>query len=150
MEATRLPCNSPTKRKVKITQSCPTVCDPMEFSRPEDWSGYPFPSPGDLPCPGIEPTSPALQADSLPAEPTKPMKILVRANAAAHLTNPKGTSVYTSPLLADSKAAAYNAGNPGSIPRSGRSPGEGNGNPLQSWTEDPGGLHFHSKGYLIK
>ena len=41
----------------------------MAFSRPEYWSGYLFPSPGDLPNPGIEPTSPALQADSLPAEP---------------------------------------------------------------------------------
>ena len=41
----------------------------MEFSRPEYWSGYPFPSPGDLPNPGIEPRSPALQEDSLPAEP---------------------------------------------------------------------------------
>ena len=40
----------------------------IEFSRPEYWSGYPFPSPGDLPNPGIEPRSPALQADSLPAE----------------------------------------------------------------------------------
>ena len=45
----------------------------IEFSRQEYWSGYPFPSPGDLPNPGIEPMSPALQADSLPAEiPGKP------------------------------------------------------------------------------
>ena len=35
----------------------------------QNWSGYPFPSPGDLPNPGIEPKSPTLQADSLPAEP---------------------------------------------------------------------------------
>ena len=42
----------------------------MEFSRPEYWSGYPFPSPGDLPSPGIEPRSPTLQADSIPAEPS--------------------------------------------------------------------------------
>ena len=41
----------------------------MEFSRPEHWSGQPFPSPGDLRKPGIEPRSPTLQADSLPAEP---------------------------------------------------------------------------------
>ena len=41
----------------------------MEFSRPEYWSGEPFPSPGDLPNPGIEPRSPTLQADSSPAEP---------------------------------------------------------------------------------
>ena len=41
----------------------------MEFSRQEYWSGLPFPSPGDLPNPGIEPGSPALQADALPSEP---------------------------------------------------------------------------------
>ena len=41
----------------------------MEFSRPEYWRGQPFPSPRDLPNPGIEPRSPALQADSSPAEP---------------------------------------------------------------------------------
>ena len=38
----------------------------MGFPRKEYWSGWPFPSPGDLPNPGIKPTSPALQADSLP------------------------------------------------------------------------------------
>ena len=41
----------------------------MGFSRKEYWSGLPFPSPGDLPHPGVEPGSPALQADSLPTEP---------------------------------------------------------------------------------
>ena len=40
----------------------------MGFSRQENWSGLPFPSPGDLPNPGIEPGAPALQADSLPTE----------------------------------------------------------------------------------
>ena len=40
----------------------------MEFSRQEYWSGLPFPSPGDLPDPRIEPRSPALQADSFPTE----------------------------------------------------------------------------------
>ena len=43
----------------------PWTIQSMEFSRPEYWSG--FPSPGDLPCPGIEPRSPTLQVDSLPA-----------------------------------------------------------------------------------
>ena len=47
-----------------VTQFCPTLCDPMDhrlpgssmrFSRQEYWSGVPFPSPGDLPDPGIEP-----------------------------------------------------------------------------------------------
>ena len=41
---------------------------PWGFSRQEYWSGLPFPFPGDLPDPGIEPPSPALQADSLPSE----------------------------------------------------------------------------------
>ena len=41
----------------------------MEFSRQEYWSGFPFPSPGDLPNPGIKPGFPALQANSLPSEP---------------------------------------------------------------------------------
>ena len=41
----------------------------MEFSRQEYWSGLPFPSPGDLPDPGIEPGSPTLRADTLPSEP---------------------------------------------------------------------------------
>ena len=57
-------------------QLCLTLCDPMTvghwaslsmaFSRQEYWSALPCPSPGDLSDPGIEPTSPALQADSLP------------------------------------------------------------------------------------
>ena len=41
----------------------------MGFSRQEYWSGVPFPSPGDLPNPGIEPGSPAFQADALTSEP---------------------------------------------------------------------------------
>ena len=50
--------------------SDPVNCSPtkaplsMDFSRQEYWSGLPFPSPADLPNPGIEPRSPALQADS--------------------------------------------------------------------------------------
>ena len=46
----------------------------MEFSRQEYWSELPFPTPGDDPDSGIEPVSPALQADSLPSEsPGKPL-----------------------------------------------------------------------------
>ena len=41
----------------------------MGFSRQEYWSGLPFPSPGDLPDPGIEPGSPTFQADALTSEP---------------------------------------------------------------------------------
>ena len=47
-------------------------CPPsMEFYRQEHWNGLPFPSPGDLPDPGMEPRSPALLADSLPSEPAE-------------------------------------------------------------------------------
>ena len=42
---------------------------PWGFSRQEYWSGYPFPSPGDLPNPGIKPRSPALQTDSFLSQP---------------------------------------------------------------------------------
>ena len=49
----------------------------MGFSRQEFWSGLPFPSPGDLPNPGIEPRSPALQADALLSEP--PGKLMVES-----------------------------------------------------------------------
>ena len=49
----------------------------MGFSRQQYWSGLPFPSPEDLPDPGIEPRSPVLQADALPSEPPgKPLVIL--------------------------------------------------------------------------
>ena len=50
----------------------------MGFSRQEYWSGLPFPSPGDLPDPGIEPRSAALEADALTSEPPgKPMLLLL-------------------------------------------------------------------------
>ena len=47
----------------------------MEFSRPEDWSGLPCPPPGSLPLPGMEPESPALQADPLPGMPVGACKL---------------------------------------------------------------------------
>ena len=47
----------------------------MGFSRQDYWSGVPFPSPGDLPDPGIEPMSPALYADALPSEPPGKSKV---------------------------------------------------------------------------
>ena len=50
-----------------VSNSCtvPWTVQSMEFSRPEYWSGLPFPSPGDLPNPGMEPKSLSLQADQL-------------------------------------------------------------------------------------
>ena len=63
----------------EVAQSCPILCDPMDCSLPcssvhgilqaRYWSGLPFPSPGDLPDPGIKPGSPALEADALTSEP---------------------------------------------------------------------------------
>ena len=55
------------------------------FSRQEYWSGLPFPSPGDLPDPGIEPKSPALQADALSSEP--PGKFLAYVLFKNHSTD---------------------------------------------------------------
>ena len=64
---------------VKVAQSCPTLCDPMNYTvngilQARILKQVTFPSPGDLPHPGIEPRSPALQADSLPAEPQEKPK----------------------------------------------------------------------------
>ena len=50
----------------------------MVFSRKEYWSGLPFPSPGDLPDPGIELRPPALQADALPSEPPGKLKFMLK------------------------------------------------------------------------
>ena len=71
----------------------------MEFSRQEYWSGLPFPSPGDLPDPGIEPGSLALQADSLLSEPPgKPIEEDPKINKARSLpsksSEAKGRSKY--------------------------------------------------------
>ena len=58
----------------------------MGFSRQEYWSGLPFPSPGDLPDPGIEPGSPALEADALTSEPPgKPISIYTTSYLYIHL-----------------------------------------------------------------
>ena len=75
-----------------VTQLCLTFCDPVDCSLPgssvhgilqarilELDEGLPFPFPGDLLNPGTEPRSPALQADSLPAEPPgKPINMTLR------------------------------------------------------------------------
>ena len=66
-------------QKLKVAQSCPTLCDPMDFSPPVsslhgilqarilEWVAVPFSR--NLPNPGIEPRSPTLQVESLPSEP---------------------------------------------------------------------------------
>ena len=61
------------KVKVKVSYVrlfvTPWAIQSMEYSRPEYWSGWLFPSPADLPDPGMELGSPTLQANSLPSEP---------------------------------------------------------------------------------
>ena len=59
------------KGKVKLLNPVAYQAPPsMGLSRQEYWSRLPFPSPGDLPDPGIKPESPTLQADALPSEPS--------------------------------------------------------------------------------
>ena len=68
-----------SKWKVKVSQSCPTLCNPMDYRLPgssvhgilqaRNWREWPFPFPGDLPNPEIKPRSPMLQASSLLFEP---------------------------------------------------------------------------------
>ena len=79
------------KIKVLVTQSCQTLtpwaiaCQaPMSigFPRKEYLSEWPFPSPGDLPNPGIKPGSSALQADSLLSEPLGKPKPVLRLNCS--------------------------------------------------------------------
>ena len=89
----------------------------MGFSRQEYWSGLPFPSPGDLPDSGIEPGSSASQGGALSSEPPGMQR------AGHHLATKLGGS--------DGKESACNAGDPGLIPESGRSPGEEIGYLLQ-------------------
>ena len=62
-------CSESDGRSATFDSATPQTIQSMEFSRPEYWSGQPFPSPGDLPNLGIESRSLALQAYSLPAEP---------------------------------------------------------------------------------
>ena len=101
----------------------------MEFSRQEYWSGLSCPPPGDLPDPGIKPMSltPSCIGRKFTTSATREdiCYIIITQNPAS--------------LVAQMvKESACNAGDPGSIPGSGGSPGERNGNPLQySCLENP-------------
>ena len=73
-------------KESEIAQSCLTLCDPIDRNLPgssvhgifqqEYWSVLPFPSPGELPNPGIKPRSPAFRADALPSDPPGKMQSL--------------------------------------------------------------------------
>jgi len=100
----------------------------LEFSQQEYWRGLPFPPPGDGPDPGMETASPALAGRFFTtAPPGKPQSFMyiipIFAAEQALLSGFSDGSVV--------KTSTYQAGDLGSIPGSGRSPGEGNGNPLQ-------------------
>ena len=71
----------------------PWAIQSMEFSRPEYWSRYTFSSLGDLPNPGIEPRSPALQAYSLPFEITEIL-------SKRHYSRPTNTGAVLAPAAA--------------------------------------------------
>ena len=80
---------------VLAVQSCLTLCNLLDcslpgssvhrFPRQKYWSGLPFPSPGDLPNPGIEPGSPTLQADSLLPEPCR--QLYISSSRGSHNKN---------------------------------------------------------------
>ena len=143
---------------VLVAQLCLTLCDPVDCSLPgssvhgmnspgqEYWSWLPFPSQGDLPEPGIELGSPALQADSLSSEPPgKVLRYFSSSKIQLNLMVPASATYWESlvaQLVKNPSANTGDARDAGSILGSGRFPGEGNGYPLQysclenSMTED--------------
>ena len=68
---TGIPCIASESHSVVSDSATPRTIQFREFSRPEHWSGEPFPSSGDLPNPGIEPRSPALQGRFLTTRPPR-------------------------------------------------------------------------------
>ena len=87
------------KKESEVAQLSPTLSDPMDsslhqappsmgFSRQEYWSRLPFPPPGNLPNPGMEPRSPALQTDALPFEP--PRKSLSATGISKYILSLRG------------------------------------------------------------
>ena len=144
----------------KVAQSCPTLCNPMDqasqsmgFSRQEYWSGVPLPSPRDLPNPGVEPRSPTLWADSLPAEPQGSPRTLgwVAYPFSSGSSQPRNrirVSCITGRFFSNwAIREALIIGQKGNLKtQPGGSPGGGNGNPLQyscwriPWTKEPGGI----------
>ena len=119
----------------------------MGFSRQEYWSGLPFPSPGDLPNQGLEPRSPALQADSLLSEPLGEAPYVfilwvkyLKAKLLGHvLTCQSFFFAVTTPFWAsqvvlvvnNSPANVGDVRDVGLIPGLGKSTWGGHGNPLQ-------------------
>ena len=81
----------------------------MGFSRQEYWSGLPFPSPGDLPYPGIEPGPPALEAEALtselPGKPSQPYQFSSVAQSCPNLCDPMNRSSQASLSITNSRSS---------------------------------------------
>ena len=84
----------------------------MGFSRQEYWSGLPFPSPGNLPDPGIEPGSPALQAVSLTSEPPRFLSKFQRIIDWMHCASLDTPSTLLSPNLCPRRLTCMDYINP--------------------------------------
>ena len=133
---------------VKVAQSCPTLCNPTNYTihgilqaRKLEWVAFPFSR-------GSSQTRSRTQVSLIAGG-----FFTSWATREAHKPTRKATTDF--PGGWDGKVSAYSAGDLGSIPELGRSPGEGNGNPLQysilkiPWTEEPGrpqsmGLQRHN------
>ena len=98
----------------------------MGFSRQEYWSGLPFPSPGNLPNPGMEPRSPVLQENSLPSEPPRKVKVKVKSLSVQLFATP-WTVVYQASSSLGFSRQGYWSGllfpSPGDLPDPGTKPG---------------------------
>ena len=113
-----------------VAQLCLTPCDPMycrllcpwDFPRQEYWGGWPFLQKSSWP------RSPTLQADSLLSEPPENTYRVRSCNRRVEVSFAENSGF---PGSSDGKASTYNVGDLGLIPGSGRSPEEGNSNPLQ-------------------
>ena len=89
----------------------------MGFSRHEYWSGLPFPSPGDLPDPGIEPRSPTLQADALTSEPPGKPHVVACIKISFLWLHDIPSYIHCGfPAGSDGKASACNVGDLGFHP----------------------------------
>ena len=94
----------------EVAQSCPTLCEPMDYSLPDSsvhgilrqeyWSGFPFPSPGDLPNTGIKPVSPALGGRFFTTSTTREVFIYIQhAHIHTHTYIYTHICIHIAPLL---------------------------------------------------
>ena len=122
----------------EVVQSCLTLCNPLTvayqvppsigFSRQDSWNGLPFPSPGDLPDPGIKlRSSPTFQADALTSEPPGSHKVKVKSLSCVRLFATPWMVAYKAPQSMRFSRQEYWSGLPfpsqGDLPNPGIEPG---------------------------